>query len=89
MARGPRLEDQEDLVVTDQDILNKAKDACSPYEASIFASPWGETWVKRFGRIIETQVREECARTCEALQDWPVDATPYDCAQAIRSDRNV
>lgn len=28
---------------------------------------------------------EECAKTCEALQDWPPDATPYDCAAAIRA----
>ena len=29
--------------------------------------------------------REACAKVCEALQDWPEDATPYDCAAAIRS----
>jgi hypothetical protein len=51
--------------MTDDDIINRAKDACAPYEAAIFASPWGEYWVKRFGRIIETHVREECARICE------------------------
>jgi hypothetical protein len=29
--------------------------------------------------------RERCAKICEQLQDWPEGATPYDCAQAIRS----
>lgn len=81
--------DPEALVVIDQDIINRAKDACSPYEAAIFASPWGSAWVLRFARIIETQTREECAKICEALQDWPPDATPYDCAKAIRSHRDV
>ena len=29
--------------------------------------------------------RKACAKLCEQIQDWPEDATPYDCAAAIRS----
>ena len=33
------------------------------------------------GAVVE---REACAKVCEALQDWPENSTPYDCAAAIR-----
>lgn len=29
--------------------------------------------------------REACAKLCEQMQDWPEDATLYDCAKAIRA----
>jgi hypothetical protein len=31
--------------------------------------------------------RERCASICDGLQDWPPEATPYDCAVAIRAGR--
>ena len=46
--------------MTDQDIINRAKDMCAPGEVIL-----ADEWVLRFARIIETQIREECAVTCE------------------------
>jgi hypothetical protein len=46
--------------MTDQDIINRAKDMCAPGEVIL-----ADEWVLRFARIIETHVREECAVTCE------------------------
>ena len=46
--------------MTDQDIINRVKDICAPGEVIL-----ADEWVLRFARVIETQVREECARICE------------------------
>lgn len=41
----------------------------------------------RVGQLVAAAEREECARICEQLQDWPEGATPDDCAKAIRAGR--
>jgi hypothetical protein len=71
--------------MTRDDILKMAREAAHPYENAIFASLWGEYWSIKFASFVAAAEREECAKTCEALQDWPPDATPYDCAAAIRA----
>jgi len=45
-----------------------------------------EAWqqVERFAFLVAAAEREACAEICEQLQDWPENATPYDCAAAIR-----
>lgn len=45
-----------------------------------------EAWqqVERFVALVISVEREACAEICEQLQDWPENATPYDCAAAIR-----
>jgi hypothetical protein len=42
-------------------------------------------YFERFAALVAAAERERCAQICEQLQDWPEGATPYDCAQAIRS----
>jgi hypothetical protein len=34
---------------------------------------------------VREREREACAKVCEALQDWPLNSSPYDCAAAIRA----
>ena len=41
--------------------------------------------LERFAALVAAHEREECAKVCEAVQDWPEGSTPYDCAAAIRS----
>lgn len=41
--------------------------------------------VGRFASLVAAAEREACAKVCEQMQDWPEDATPYDCAAAIRA----
>jgi hypothetical protein len=41
--------------------------------------------VSRFASLLLDAEREACAKICEQMQDWPEDATPYDCAAAIRA----
>ena len=52
-----------------------------------FGLATGEAWqqVERFAALVAAAEREACAQICEQLQDWPEGATPYDCAQVIRS----
>lgn len=41
--------------------------------------------IERFAALIEQAEREECAKLCDALQDYPDGAVPNDCAIVIRS----
>mgnify|MGYP003348247546 CR=1 FL=1 len=46
---------------------------------------WGVSEIEHFAELVAEAEREACAKLCEQMQDWPEDATPYDCAKAIRS----
>ena len=41
--------------------------------------------LEHIAALVAAAEREACAKVCEQMQDWPEDATPYDCAKSIRA----
>ena len=78
--------------MTRDDIIRMAREAGFDVESDEFFNykpqfvfTGVEADLQSFADLVAAAERERCAKICEQLQDWPEGATPYDCAQVIRS----
>jgi hypothetical protein len=69
------------------DIIKMAQEAELLRSGEGWTEPyrWGANEIEHFAELVAEAEREACAKLCEQMQDWPEDATPYDCAKAIRA----